>query len=460
MINFKSQKGQAIILLAFAIIGLVGFGALAIDGGRALSDKRHAQNAADTAALAAALDIIHGGDSTSVINSARERALSNGYDDGSTLQDVIVNRPPVSGPYAGNNEYVQVIIRSTIQTTFARVIGRPQVTNTVEAVARAQGVSINPLATGAALAAFKKTGTPFTGGGNGTLSVIGSGIFSNSTDSDCPNGSMKLGGSITFDVDTAYTTATSEGKVGKVCTVGGQTLSDPVKTTGQVPLPSYDIPAPSFTCSGTGHLNGTEYQPGNYNGLNPPPDDYTFAPGNYCFSANVILNGGSLVANNVNIRLTNGASFTTKGTSTFTCSNVIIHSKGGSGAAFNGSSVNNCTGITFYMETGGVGWNGDVDNKFTAPTSEDSDYKGLLVYLPEGNSSAININGNSGSQFTGSIIALSSSVAISGNNNSEGLHTQILADTINFDGNGTTKIHYNPDELYFDPPNPSIEQSQ
>jgi len=48
------EKGQALILVALAAIGLFAFAALAIDGSRMFSDKRHAQNAADTAALAGA----------------------------------------------------------------------------------------------------------------------------------------------------------------------------------------------------------------------------------------------------------------------------------------------------------------------------------------------------------------------------------------------------------------------
>ena len=49
------ERGQALILIALAAVGLFGFSALAIDGSRVFSDRRHAQNAADTAALAAAL---------------------------------------------------------------------------------------------------------------------------------------------------------------------------------------------------------------------------------------------------------------------------------------------------------------------------------------------------------------------------------------------------------------------
>ena len=53
--NTKGQRGQALIIIAFAIIGLIGMTGLAVDGGMAFSDRRHAQNAADTAAVAGAL---------------------------------------------------------------------------------------------------------------------------------------------------------------------------------------------------------------------------------------------------------------------------------------------------------------------------------------------------------------------------------------------------------------------
>ncbi len=59
MFKMKSEKGQALILIVFGMVALIGFTALAVDGGRVFSDRRNAQNAADTAALAAALADIH-----------------------------------------------------------------------------------------------------------------------------------------------------------------------------------------------------------------------------------------------------------------------------------------------------------------------------------------------------------------------------------------------------------------
>ena len=84
MKRLNSQRGQALILIAFAAIGLFAFAALAIDGSRAYSDKRHAQNTADTSVLAAALAQIRTeGSATAKFSAARAaalaRAASNGY---------------------------------------------------------------------------------------------------------------------------------------------------------------------------------------------------------------------------------------------------------------------------------------------------------------------------------------------------------------------------------------------
>lgn len=59
--NFLSESGQTLVIIAFAAIGLFAFAALVIDGNMVFSDRRHAQNAADTAPLDAALSKTRGG---------------------------------------------------------------------------------------------------------------------------------------------------------------------------------------------------------------------------------------------------------------------------------------------------------------------------------------------------------------------------------------------------------------
>jgi hypothetical protein len=49
------EEGQALIIIALAAAVLFAFSELAMDGSMVFSDRRYAQNAADTAVLAAAL---------------------------------------------------------------------------------------------------------------------------------------------------------------------------------------------------------------------------------------------------------------------------------------------------------------------------------------------------------------------------------------------------------------------
>jgi Flp pilus assembly protein TadG len=184
MIIKSSEKGQALVLIALAAIGLFAFAALAIDGSAVFSDRRHAQNAADTAALDAALaKVRHGNWETEGL----QRALSNGYNNNGTTNDVVLYNPPVDGPYQGNNQYIQVKIRSDVELSFARVVGFQIITNRVQAVARASVPEVTTWFDGNALVSVmegcRSAGDPhdpFVVGGNGTTVINNSGIFVNS----------------------------------------------------------------------------------------------------------------------------------------------------------------------------------------------------------------------------------------------------------------------------------------
>ena len=141
----KNERGQAIVLIAMAIVGLVGFTALAIDGGNAFADRRHAQNAADTAVLSAALTKIRGNNWQT---AGLTLASANGYDNSDSNQTISIHTcdtsPGCSAPYDGSDasidpkEYIRIEIVSNVDTFFAPVVGVEQVTNTVEAIARAK----------------------------------------------------------------------------------------------------------------------------------------------------------------------------------------------------------------------------------------------------------------------------------------------------------------------------------
>src|SRR5262245_34690785 len=126
----KAEKGQALILITLMAVVIFGFAALAIDGSMVFSDKLHAQNAADTSELAAALAKHRGNNWNDTVNTAKARATSNGYDNNGTTNVVEVylcndaNATCTSLPASANpEEYVQVNITSHVQTYFARVLG-------------------------------------------------------------------------------------------------------------------------------------------------------------------------------------------------------------------------------------------------------------------------------------------------------------------------------------------------
>jgi Flp pilus assembly protein TadG len=53
----NTKRGQALLVLAFALLALVAFAGLAIDGGRLYTSRRQTQNAADASALAGAREL-------------------------------------------------------------------------------------------------------------------------------------------------------------------------------------------------------------------------------------------------------------------------------------------------------------------------------------------------------------------------------------------------------------------
>ena len=457
MLHKRSEKGQALVMIALAAVGLFAFTALSVDGGMVFSDKRHAQNAADTAALAAALARVRAqtGPDAAAISAGIARASSNGYDNDvdSAVEVNICNEPgivcealPVN---ANKSEYIRVKIVSTIPLTFARIIGRTSFTNQVTAVAKAKLGGPSPIFDGAALVALAPSGSKtITFQGNPNLDINNSGVFDNSS-SAC---AFDYGGNITVNADTGYTVASG----GTSCANGNAmqgniTNSSMFQSGTQIPYPpKFDFPDPSISCSGTGKItaDGTAghytVHPGSYTNLDLKNGVFTLVNGSYCVSNGISISPGTLVtANYVDILLT-GGEFKVQGS--FNCDYFLLHSKGGSGYTTNATSSVVCTNATFFMSTGKFYAEGTGAGTYTAPqTGFHPEYANLLVYLPYGNTSPLKITGNSGSEITGSIIGVSAPVEIHGNTNSE-VNSSIVGYTVTVTGNATTTINYIPDD--------------
>lgn len=407
------ERGQALILIVFGIIALVGMTALAVDGGNVYSDRRNAQNAADTAALAAALAKINNQD---IHAAGLARALSNGYNNGGTQNTVTVNNPPVSGQYSCANspttcnDYIQVIITSHVTTYFAPVIGVRQLTNTVEAVARAEAGEPEVMFGGNAMVGLAPSGCDAVYiAGHAQLQTWGGGLFSNSSDA-C---GMHFQGSANVQ--------THEGSGGiSMVASGYQTTGHPTVDThgegfhtnmSQYPYPPPNLPNP--VCNDDATISDSTMYPGNYTGTFPPSGVTALQPGFYCVYGNWTMHGGQI----------------------------------------------NGTSVTIIMENGAIDWNGNAQIKLSAPTSTSgSPYPGLLIYAPLSNSNAMTINGNSNSDLTGTILLPAAPISINGNNSQlQKTDSQLIGYTVKLSGSSDTQIQTNPSNQFQPTSPPTIQ---
>jgi len=132
-----NPRGQVYVLFVLAFVVLVAMAGLLVDGGRAWVDRRQAQSAADTAALAAAQAIGSAPSDNSVgqslaVAGAQPIAAANGFatgnvscPGGTAVSGVQVHYPPSSGPHAGASGYVEVIVTRPMTTSFAAAVGQP-----------------------------------------------------------------------------------------------------------------------------------------------------------------------------------------------------------------------------------------------------------------------------------------------------------------------------------------------
>src|SRR6266542_608527 len=100
----RFERGQALVMIVLAIVGLAGIAGLVVDGGNAFLDRRKAQNAADSAVLASALSRIRGGQDWT--GAAVASAAENGYNNDGVKNTVVLYSPPMDGPYKGDVNYI------------------------------------------------------------------------------------------------------------------------------------------------------------------------------------------------------------------------------------------------------------------------------------------------------------------------------------------------------------------
>lgn len=448
----STQRGQALVLIVLAAVGLFAFAALAIDGSAIFSDRRHSQNASDTAAYAAALARVRA--PTGPWKQAGiDRAIANGYDASDGVTEVVVylcsewptalentTGATCQGLPAGAKpeDYVYVRTRSVVNLTFARVIGWQQVTNYTDAVVRAiipeQSEWFYGMALVSAMTGCPAPGEfgPFEVGGNGTTIVNNSGVFVNS-------------GCSTAFVDNGNSNVVTTDPSAGVCVIGGvqpgvtgvNPPPDDYCPEDQIKIddfwmPDSEPPRPNLLedyCSPSrpgriDDLGGGDYEawPG-YFDTSPQtfPDEspagvLKLHRGVYCLQNGMVLTGNWTITSDLD----------------------------GDG------HDSDTEGVFFYVQGGDVKFNGGSNINLHAIDSTAGGFPSqlmkYLVYIPPSNHAEIEITGNNGSTFTGMILAPTSSIDLIGNGNAFELHTQIIGYNTRISGSGTIDITYDPDD--------------
>jgi hypothetical protein len=390
-ITQSSQRGQALVIVAGALIALLGMVALAVDGSMVYADRRELQSVADNAVMSAAADAAIALDQRGinfqsficsqpdVIESmiiARDatiaRAFSNGYEVDANISDnngvEISCHVDDNAALVDNYFDIRIKITTPTDTAFTRFVTPNGISNTVEAVSRVR--PRRSLAQGNAIASLGSECGGVDMNGNDTIVINGGGIFSNS----CLD--FRGNTDITINVDVGgigyMTTFTEAGNV--------DINIEPEKSPRGLEI--VDIPTPDcmnqpnyggLEVSGTQTINGGRYDFINLNG----DDHLIMNPGLYCLYGSFQTNGNQTLEVNPDAPMNQG--------------------------------------VTIYMASGDILLNGNSNVRLRAPVVyQPPAIKGLLIYMPPNNPGEITLTGAEDSWFRGTVYAPTGAINVGG----------------------------------------------
>lgn len=390
--------GAAIImaLMTPIIIGGLAFGAEV--GGWELT-KRQVQNAADTAAYAAATQVRSGYDNDTITAAALVVATDSGYKGGS--DGLALEYPPSTAPNAvdgtdpnGDSSYVYVTLAQSEPRRFTKFFasGSDAITISSSALAKVENgrpacvLALDPSASGA-----------ISVGGSADVTLTGCDVASNSVSSSAV---LTNGGAA--DLSTNCVSS-----VGGVSDGGGVIdLTECPEAIENAPVtadPYKDVAEPP-AC-------------GSYQNVN------TFTSGGNPKNHNTTGCWGGAAQSNLSITKT----INLNASGTYVFKNVNIN--------LSGNGVINGTHVTIYLEgTSSITVNGNATMNITAPVS--GTYSGLAIFGDRDSAGELDLSGNSGVAIVGAVYSPNSDITFIGNSSgfAAGQCTQIIGGTVAFTG--------------------------
>lgn len=427
----RDEGGQAVVLIAVTLLGLIMMVGLAIDAGQLYTARRSAQEAADAGAYAGAVvhyqRIVAGNaiDTSAAIAAAYSDAALNGFVDG-VGSVTVVARVPTSGIYSGNSRYVEVIITEQVKTSI--VPGGALTLVSVRAVAGTEPLNNQY----AIMALDRSAGGPqpaLNVDQNGLVALSGGGILVNSTRT--PAADNNGNNNITYS--------------------GCST-------------PCYTDVAGTVEGTWPSARTGQPQEPDPFAGTTPPSIPACARDGNTSCLFNSLPNGSTVYldpgvytvriqyAGNTTIIMRPGVYILKNGLDLAGTSDAFTTDKSGSppppAASCVMSGVSDC-GIFFFNTTqnypsaGGtcasINLQGNAAVKLSAPNS--GTYKNFLVYQDPACTAEMKIGGNGVFEGNGTIYLPSAHFRFDGNNATL-TGSQLVAKTVNIQ-TGNITIDFN-----------------
>jgi hypothetical protein len=440
----RGRRGLVAVLVAVCLTALLGVVAVAIDGGILMEERRHAQAAADAAALAGAADLFKryrtgNGQDTAQGNaktSALTNAGANGYSNDGTNSIVTIRispQAPVQSSAAivdGNGMllpgYIEVIIQSNRVRSFSALFASGNMSVLGRAVARGQWAPSSP---GLLVLDY---------GGKGTFSVQGGGAFTESgaavvINSNDPNALIDAGTGTVIATEFDITGGLSVGsratlKTSPIPNNINEGVSPTADPLAYLPAPSAPPAAPAIqvTKNYTDPVTGNKYN--NY---------YLLSPGSYGGASQPSLpnfTNGDLVVFQQASAGNNGIYYLTAG-----------------GFNANGADIRMDTGSTggmmmYNAGTGtsdGIKLTGNPNGSVTITPLTSGTYQGLSFFQDRLATENLSITGNGAFNITGTIYAANATLKIAGNGSTTAnIGSQWIAKDVSITGQGNVGLTY------------------
>jgi Flp pilus assembly protein TadG len=389
---WRDRSGNYAIITALLSPVLIGATGLATEGGLWYYKHQTLQGAADSAALSAAT-LYSLNTQKSLPDQAKSVIATYGYVVGTNGTTVTVNRPPVTGHYAGNTKAIEVIVTTSQPRLLSSIYSSTPVTLAGRAVALPGNNG-----TGCVLALNATASGDVTSKGNSVVTLDQCSVYDNSSDASA----LVNGG-------TASINALSVNVVGNISGGSGITTTQGINTgTSPASDPYANIAMPPF--SGCDHNNMTV------------KDTVTLDPGVYCNGLQ--LNAGANVTLNPGIYFIDRGSLQVAGGATITGNGVTLVFTSRTGSNYADATINGGATIALTAPS-------------TGPTA------GLVIFgdrnMP--NSTTFKFNGGAGQVLNGAVYLPNGTLQYAGGSNVNTNCTQIIADTVSFVGNSKLAIN-------------------